>query len=417
MKKAAINKVKARICFNSRGEETVEVDLQVGDQIGRACSPSGASVGRFEAVSLPEGGASRAVELITRFSKRLVGLDASNTTSISRALREIDDTGNFSRIGGSSAYAVSLAAADAASRYLTIPLFKLLRRTGGYRLPLPLGNVLGGGKHAGNGAPDIQEYLICPLGAKSIREALECNRDVHREVRRRIEEKDSSFSGGRGDEGGWAPHLADDQCLELVSKALDIVSQQRGVKMAIGIDFAASSLWDEVSRAYVYKNWGARRDSGKQLDYVSEIIGKYSLFYVEDPFRDEDEEGFAELLKRNRGTLIVGDDLFATNRERLAFLSRPRVANAAIVKVNQAGTLGDALGFSKDARRRGMAVIASHRSGESVDSHLAHVAIATDSVMIKSGIVGGERVAKLNELLRISDLYSIRSLARVHPAQ
>lgn len=389
----------------------------MGDQVGRASSPSGASVGKFEAVGLPDGGASRAVELIARYSKRLVGLDASDPASISRTLREIDGTGNFSRIGGAAAYAASLAAAEAASRYLRMPLFKLLRRARGYRLPLPLGNVLGGGKHAGKGSPDIQEFLICPLGAKSFREALECNRDVHREVRKRIEEKDSSFSGGRGDEGGWAPHLPDDQCLELVSKAIEIVSQERGVEMALGIDFAASSLWDEGSRAYLYNNWGARRDSGEQLDYASEIIGTYKLFYVEDPFHDEDFEDFAELLNRKRGTLIVGDDLFATNRERLASLSRLKVANAAIVKVNQAGTLGDALEFAKEARRRGMTVIASHRSGESVDAHLAHVAIATDSVMIKSGIVGGERVAKLNELLRISDLYSIRSLARVHPTQ
>lgn len=417
MRRATIKKVKARVCFNSRGEETVEVDIQVGDQVGRASSPSGASVGKFEAVGLPDGGASRAVELIARYSKRLVGLDASDPASISRTLREIDGTGNFSRIGGAAAYAASLAAAEAASRYLRMPLFKLLRRARGYRLPLPLGNVLGGGKHAGKGAPDIQEFLICPLGAKSFREALECNRDVHREVRKRIEEKDSSFSGGRGDEGGWAPHLPDDKCLELVSKAIEIVSQERSVKMALGIDFAASSLWDEGSRAYLYNNWGARRDSGEQLDYASEIIGTYKLFYVEDPFHDEDFEDFAELLNRKRGTLIVGDDLFATNRERLASLSRSKVANAAIVKVNQAGTLGDALEFAKEARRRGMTVIASHRSGESVDAHLAHVAIATDSVMIKSGIVGGERVAKLNELLRISDLYSIRSLARVHPTQ
>ncbi len=403
MKRDSIESIKARICYDSRGDESIEVEVKVNGFIGRACAPRGASTGKYEAVSFSPNGVEATLRLLSDYSSKLIGFDASNPRSLSQLLREIDGTRNFSRIGGSAAYAISMATAEAFSKSKGISLYKMLLPKGPYLMPYPLGNVLCGGKHAGRGAPDIQEFLICPLGAKSIKEGLKANIAVHRELRKQIEKKDPYFTGGKGDEGGWAPHIKDEDAFELVSSSSKIVSGALGIDIRFGVDFASSSLWDDDAKAYIYDRSGIKRSPGEQLDFVMELVKKYHLLYLEDPFHEEDYDGFAELTKKLTNVYIVGDDIFVTDTSRLLKGVKMRAGNAAILKVNQAGTLGDALDFAENAKKYGYTLITSHRSGDTSDAHLAHIAIATKSKMMKSGVVGGERLSKLNELLRIDE--------------
>ncbi|MEM3436930.1 MAG: enolase [Nitrososphaerales archaeon] len=403
MEKAFIEAIKARVCYDSRGDESIEVDVKVNGFIGRACAPRGASTGKYEAISFNPKGIEATLELFFDYSPKLIGFDASDPYSLSELLREIDGTENFSRIGGSVAYAITMATAEAFSKAKGIPLYKMLLPKGPYLMPYPLGNVLCGGKHAGPGAPDIQEFLICPLGAKSIRESLKANIAVHKELKKQIEKKDPYFTGGKGDEGGWAPRVKDEEAFELVSLASQIVSDAFGFNIKLGVDFASSSLWDNNEKAYIYERSGVKRSSGEQLDFVVELVKNYHLVYLEDPFHEEAYDEFAELTKKLSKVYIVGDDIFVTNTSRLLKGIKMKAGNAAILKVNQAGTLGNALKFAENARKNNYTLITSHRSGDTSDVHLSHIAIATQSKMIKSGVVGGERLSKLNELLRIDE--------------
>ncbi|MCP8304678.1 MAG: enolase [archaeon] len=398
-----IESIKARICYDSRGDESIEVDVKVDGIVGRACAPRGASVGRREAVNFNPAGVEATLRLLFEYSPKLIGLDSFDTLLLSWVLKEIDGTENFSRIGGATAYAITVATAEATAKARGIPLYKLLSPEGDYSMPYPLGNVLGGGKHAGRGAPDIQEFLVCPVGAKSIKEAIKANIMVHKEVRKQIEKKDPYFTGGKGDEGGWAPHVKDEEAFELVSSSSKTVSDALGIDIRLGNDFASSSLWDDDEKMYIYSRAGVERSPGEQLDFIMDLVKKYHLFYLEDPFHEEAYDEFAELTKKLRGAYIVGDDLFVTNTSRLLKGAEIGAGNAAILKVNQVGTLGDAIEFAANARERSYALITSHRSGDTPDVHLAHIAIATQSKMIKCGVVGGERLSKLNELLRIDE--------------
>jgi len=413
MRRVSIESIKARICYDSRGDESIEVDIKVNGFIGRACAPRGASAGKYEAVSFNPNGVEATLRLLSDYSSKLIGFDASNPRSLSQLLREIDGTRNFSRIGGSTAYAISMATAEAFSKSKGIPLYKMLLPKGPYLMPYPLGNVLCGGKHAGRGAPDIQEFLICPLGAKTIKEGLKANIAVHKELRKQIEKKDPYFTGGKGDEGGWAPRIKDEDAFEQVSSSSKIVSDALGIDIRFGVDFASSSLWDDDAKAYIYDRSGIKRSSGEQIDFVIELVKKYHLLYLEDPFHEEAYDEFAELTKKLTNVYIVGDDIFVTNTSHLLKGVKMRAGNAAILKVNQAGTLGDALDFAENAKKHGYALITSHRSGDTSDAHLAHIAIATKSKMIKSGVVGGERLSKLNELLRIDEELGGCSMAKL----
>jgi enolase len=278
--------------------------------------------------------------------------------------------------------------------------------------PYPLGNVLGGGAHAGPGTPDIQEYLVVPIRAKSIREAVSMNIHVHRTLKRVLEFKDKRFTYGRGDEGAWAPNIYNRDALDAVEKACIDSGYALGKDIAIGIDFASSSLWDASKERYVYGREGKVLSKEEQLEYVSSLIKDYKLIYVEDPLHEEDFDGMSELVNRfNNSTYITGDDLLVTNVKRLDGAIKRGACNAAILKVNQAGSLFDALLFASKANSNGIRLITSHRSGESNDAHISHVAIATGSKMLKAGVVGGERIAKLNELIRIDELGIIKEMA------
>lgn len=398
-----IKEVVGRICFNSRGQETVEVDVKAGDGLGRAMAPAGASVGRFEAQNFPQQGVREALKLLKEYSPKLIGLDASDLKALTSTLRRIDGTANYSRIGGAVAYAISMAAAEAAASHLKKPLYSIISSKVEPKLPFPLGNFIGGGKHAGPGAPDIQEVLACPVGAKRIEEALRANITVHSEARRLIERKQPLFAGGRGDEGAWAANLGNEEALTLATEAVATASDKLGFRIRLGVDFAASSLWDEKEGVYVYARSGKKISPEEQIAFVAELKDRFDLFYLEDPLHEDAFEDFHELTESVKDTLVVGDDLLVTNPGRLKTALSKRSCNGAILKVNQAGSLGDALEFAELAAENNIVLTTSHRSGDTVDSHISHVAAATGSKMIKTGIVGGERVAKLNELLRINE--------------
>jgi len=401
-KKAPIDQVIARVCFNSRGEETIEVEVKVKGYLGRAAAPSGASVGKSEVVAYPQGSPRAAVLQFSKEVDRLKGVDAADPEAVRQALRQLDGGERYGRIGGSIAYAFSLAAIQAGARFNGTFIHKILSDSP-CTLPYPLGNVLGGGKHAGRGTPDIQEFLVCPTGAKTILDALAANASVHREVGVELARRDPSFTAGRGDEGAWAPKISDDEALEVMAEQAEKVTATLGIKISLGLDFAASSLWDEKTQRYVYARRGKTRDPQDQLQYVLDLVKRYNLFYVEDPLHEEAFDEFADLTRKLSGCYVTGDDLFVTNTGRLLKASAIGAGNAAILKVNQVGTLADALDFARLASEKGYSIITSHRSGETPGAHIADVAIATGSKMLKSGVVGGERVDKLNRLLRIEE--------------
>ena len=398
-----ITAVLGRLCFNSRGQETVEVNVKAGAGLGRAMAPAGASVGKFEAQNFPQQGVREALRLLKEYSTELIGLDASDPKALTLALRRIDGTPNYSRIGGAVAYAVSMAAIEAAAAHLDKMCCSIISPNVEPRLPFPLGNFIGGGKHAGPGAPDIQELLACPVGAERIEDALRANIAVHAEARRLIEKKQPLFAGGKGDEGAWAANLGNEEALTLAAEAVASVSDKLGFRIKLGVDFAASSFWDEKEGVYVYARSSKRLKPKEQIEYVAELKDRFDLFFLEDPLHEEAFEDFCELTKSVKDALVVGDDLLVTNPNRLKTALSKRSCNGAILKVNQAGSLGDALEFAELAAANNIVLTTSHRSGDTVDSHISHVAVATGSKMLKTGIVGGERIAKLNELLRINE--------------
>ncbi|MFB5612833.1 MAG: enolase, partial [Nitrosarchaeum sp.] len=292
-------------------------------------------------------------------------------------------------------------------------LFQILSSESSFKFPFPIGNILGGGAHAGPGTPDIQEILICAIGAKTIREAIEINLAVHKELRRVLEKEDPSFTNGRGDEGGWAPKLKNEKALELSAKSCENLGYTLGKEVALGVDFASSTQWDEEKQKYVYQRGGFVNSSEQQIEFAANIIQKYKLIYAEDAVHEEAFEDMAELTAKFPNTLITGDDLTVTNKDILDKAIKLKSCNAAILKVNQAGSLYDAFEFAKVANQNNIKLITSHRSGESTDSHISHIGLATKSKMLKVGVVGGERVAKLNELIRLSEHDLIRGMAEI----
>ena len=419
---AKISSVAGRIIYNSRGSKTVEVDVISDNRfLGRVCAPSGASVGKYEAVSFPSGTNTpeASLQILNDNSHRFVGLDSSDISAVHAVLKELDgNTQNYSGIGGSLAFATSIASVESASKALNQPLFQTLSSKSSsssksFKFPFPLGNILGGGAHAGPGTPDIQEILVCAIGSKTVEDAIDVNLSVHKELRKVIEEADSTFTNGRGDEGGWAPKLNNQQALEISAKACENLGYTLGREVSLGVDFASSTQWDENKKQYVYERAGFENSPGEQVDFVADIIRQFKLVYAEDAVHEEAFEDMAELTSRFPNTMITGDDLTVTNKDILKKAITAKSCNAAILKVNQAGGLYDALEFADEATQNNIRLITSHRSGESNDSQICHIGIATHSKMLKVGVVGGERVAKLNELLRLSSDDLIYGMAEV----
>jgi enolase len=409
-----ITSIEGRILYNSRGSKTIEIDIISSSKfLGRVCAPSGASVGKYEAVSFPNEKPEESLRILNENSKKFVGLETSDLKTIHETLRNIDQSSNYSKIGGALAFAVTIASMESAAKSQDKFLFQILSSESSFRFPFPLGNILGGGAHAGPGTPDIQEILICAKGAKTIREAIDTNLQVHKELRLVLEKEDPNFTNGRGDEGGWAPKLKNDEALEFSAKACENLGFTLGKEVSLGVDFASSTQWSEEKQKYVYDRAGFVNSSEQQIEFAADIIKKYKLIYAEDAVHEEAFEDMAELTAKFPDTLVTGDDLTVTNKDILTKAIKLKSCNAAILKVNQAGSLYDALEFAKVANQNNIKLITSHRSGESTDSHISHIGLATKSKMLKVGIVGGERVAKLNELIRLSEHDLIRGMAEI----
>jgi enolase len=409
-----ITSIEGRIIHNSRGSKTIEVDIISDNQyLGRTSAPSGASVGKYESVSFPEGGPKESLRILNENSKKFLELESSDLKSIDETLKSIDMTPNYSKIGGGLAYAITIASMESASKAVEKQLFELISKQNEYRFPIPIGNILGGGAHAGPGTPDIQEILISAPGAKTIRDAIETNFKVHKELRNVIEKTDPSFTNGRGDEGGWAPKCDNEKALELCAKACENLGYTLGKEVSLGVDFASSTQWNEERHLYEYERAGFENTPEKQIEFAASIIEKYKLIYAEDAVHEEGFEDMSELVSKFPKTMITGDDLTVTNKDILKKAIENKSCNAAILKVNQAGSLYDALEFAKVASNNNIKLITSHRSGESIDSQISHIGIGTNSKMLKVGVVGGERIAKLNELIRLSGHDLIRGMAEV----
>ena len=302
---------------------------------------------------------------------------------------------------------------ESSSKVLEQPLFQTLSSETTFKFPFPLGNILGGGAHAGPGTPDIQEILICATGSKTIEHAIETNLAVHKELRSVLEKEDPNFTNGRGDEGGWAPKLENQKALEVSAKACENLGFTLGKEVSLGVDFASSTQWDEKKGKYVYNRAGFENSTGEQIEFASDIIDKFKLVYAEDAVHEEAFEDMSEITSKFPNTLVTGDDLTVTSKDILTKAINSKSCNAAILKVNQAGSLYDALEFANVANQNNVKLITSHRSGESTDSQISHIGLATKSKMLKVGIVGGERVAKLNELLRLSEHDLICGMAEI----
>ncbi|MDD1658700.1 MAG: enolase [Methanomicrobiales archaeon] len=391
-----IELIRMRTILDSRGNPTVEAEVWTENGFGRASAPSGASTGAYEAKTRP---AREAVEdAATRLIPSLIGEDAADQIGFDELLRELDGTPDFSSIGANVAVSLSLANAKAAASARGLELFRYLGGIFVTSTPLPLGNVIGGGAHA-PGATEIQEFLVVPTGAADAGEAVFANAAVHRKVKEILSARGRTC--GKGDEGAWAPEIDDRTAFDVVREAVDAVSDELKISINMGIDVAASQLYGDGR--YRYRE--AERTTEEQIAYMAELIDAYGLVYVEDPLHEDDFAGFADLTRQvNDRCLICGDDLFVTSAERIMTGIEAGSADCVLIKPNQVGTLTETFEAVKLAHRHGMETVMSHRSGETTDDTIAHLATAFGCIFLKCGVVGGERTAKLNELIRIEEI-------------
>jgi len=395
----SIERARIRKILDSRGNPTVEVEVVAGAALATAAAPSGASTGSHEVTAFPPGGIDAAIRTFAEsVAPRLVGLDPADGRHIDGLLHQIDSSPKFSKVGGNVAVAVSIACARAAAKSRGLPLYRFLAgdRTPG--IPFPMGNVIGGGRHA-IGGTTIQEFLSVARGPTASASSF-ANAEVHGEVRDRLTSRLGDGALGRGDEGAWVAQIPDETALEIVTEACVAVSKARGFPVRPALDFASS----EFFRGGEYRYRGGALTPREQIDYVEDLVDRFALFSVEDPLEQEDYGAWADLTARIGGRcMVVGDDIFATNASRLERGIGLGAANAILIKPNQVGTLTDTEATVDLARRSGYHTVMSHRSGETGDDAIAHLAVAFGCVAIKTGAVGGERVAKLNELIRIEE--------------
>jgi enolase len=406
-----IEDIIARKIFNNRGEETIEVDVITTSGFGRSAAPAGKSRGKAEVVYYPTGGVDAAIKKVEDLvTPEMAGLNADYQEEIDNTLHEIDGTNNFKGIGGNTAFAVSIANAEAAANSHGLLLFQFLGGSTATVLPYPLGNCISGGQHALKGrSPDIQEFLALPYGAETFLEAATANSMIHKKIGSALKKKDKNFTAGKSDEGAWIASINDTEAFEIIAKACEEVGNELDFECGFGVDMATSGLWKEKEEVYEYATENKQRDTGEQIEYVKDLIEKYHLAYVEDPFHEEDFKSFAELTKKTKDCLICGDDLFTTNNERLTQGAKIGAGNAIIIKVNQIGTLTDALETIMTAQRNAYSCVMSHRSGDTTDWHIAHLAVAFNCPVIKTGTVEGARIAKINELIRIEQFLGDRA--------
>lgn len=406
-----ITDVYAREVLDSRGNPTVEVEVITENSFGRAIVPSGASTGVFEACELRDGdkkryfgkGVKKAVENVnTKIADEIIGMNVFEQALLDKKMCSLDGTDNKSNLGANAILGVSLALADAASKALGIPLYRYIGGTDAKVLPVPMMNILNGGAHADNNV-DIQEFMIMPVGAENFRVALRQCAEVYHTLKTVIKEQGGAT--GVGDEGGFAPNLStDEKALELIVKAIEKAGYNTTHDFKIAID-AAASEWIDEDGNYKLPKSGKVYKKSELVDFWAGLCDKYPIFSIEDGVSEEDWEGW-DLLSKRLGDKIqlVGDDLFVTNTKRLKRGISEGVANSILIKVNQIGTLTETLEAIEMAQKAGYTAVLSHRSGETEDTAIADIAVATNAGQIKSGApCRSERVAKYNRLLRIEE--------------
>ncbi|TFB71299.1 phosphopyruvate hydratase [Cryobacterium glaciale] len=406
---ALIEAVDAREILDSRGNPTIEVEVLLGDgTVSRAAVPSGASTGVFEAYELRDGdkaryqgkGVLKAVEaVIDDLGPAVEDIDATDQRIVDLVLIEADGTDNKERLGANAILGVSLAVAKAAASSAGLPLFRYLGGPNAHTLPVPLMNIINGGSHADNDV-DIQEFMIVPLGAESFSEALRWGVETYHSLKALLQSK--GLSTGLGDEGGFAPNLPSNRAaLDLIVEAIENAGYVPGKDIALALDVAASEFFKDGS----YNFEGKKLSAAEMSAYYTELVTDYPLVSLEDPLEEDDWDGYVHLTAELGDKVqIVGDDLFVTNPERLAKGLTLKAANSILVKVNQIGTLTETLDAVSIAQRAGYTAIISHRSGETEDTFIADLAVATDAGQIKTGAPArSERVAKYNQLLRIEE--------------
>ncbi len=407
---ASIDAVGAREILDSRGNPTVEVEVALDDgTLSRAAVPSGASTGAFEAVELRDGGdryngkgVQQAVAAVMDdIAPEIVGLEASEQRILDQALRDLDATPDKSRFGANAILGVSLAVARAAAASADLPLFRYVGGPNAHLLPVPMMNILNGGAHADSNV-DVQEFMIAPIGAPTFSESLRMGTEVYHALKSVLKAK--GLATGLGDEGGFAPNLDSNRAaLDLILEAVEQTGLVAGVDIALALDVAASEFYSADDNGYRFE--GTIRSADEMIEYYTELVEGYPIVSVEDPLDEEDWDGWIALTTElDEQVQLVGDDLFVTNPERLARGIEAGAANALLVKVNQIGTLTETLDAVDLAHRHGYRCMMSHRSGETEDTTIADLAVATNCGQIKTGAPArSERVAKYNQLLRIED--------------
>ena len=416
-KEMLIRDIFAREILDSRGNPTIEAEVLAGENIvGRAAVPSGASTGKYEAVELRDQeeryggkGVERAVENVNScLAKAVIGMNVFDQKEIDRALCKADGTENKSNLGANAILGVSMAAARAAAKGLNIPLYRYLGGVQAKKMPVPMMNILNGGVHADNPL-DIQEFMIVPVRETSFRERLRICAEIYHMLRAVL--KGKGLQTGVGDEGGFAPELADTkEALRTIRDAAERAGYRMGRDIMIALDVAASELYIEEKGGYIFAGEGKKgepvvRTTEEMISYYEELVEEFPIFSIEDPLDEEDWDGWKQLTKKigNR-VQLVGDDLFVTNAQRLRKGIELGAANAILIKVNQIGTLSETFETIKTAQEAGYNVIVSHRSGETEDTIIADIAVAFNTGQIKTGApCRSERVAKYNRLLRIEE--------------
>ncbi|WP_424465098.1 phosphopyruvate hydratase [Pseudoclavibacter helvolus] len=406
---ALIDVVHAREILDSRGNPTVEVEVLLDDgSTGRAAVPSGASTGAFEAFELRDGDADRylgkgvekAVEaVIDEIDPAIEFFDASDQRLVDEELKELDGTPNKKRLGANAILGVSLAVAKAAADSAGLPLFRYVGGPNAHVLPVPMMNIINGGAHADNGI-DVQEFMILPIGAETFSEALRWGTEVYHQLKKTLHSK--GYATGLGDEGGFAPDLPNTRAaLDLIVEAIGATKYELGTDIVLGMDVASSEFFKDGK----YHFEGAEVTAEEMTAFYEKLVADYPIVTIEDPLDEDDWSGYQALTAAIGGKVqIVGDDLFVTNPERLQRGIDEGAANSLLVKVNQIGTLTETLDAVSLAQRAGYTAILSHRSGETEDATIAHLAVATNSGQIKTGAPARtDRVAKYNELLRIEE--------------
>lgn len=413
-----IRDIYAREILDSRGNPTIEVEVLVGESIiGRASVPSGASTGQFEAVEIRDGeeryngmGVENAVDHVNAvIAPEIIGMNVFAQNEIDEYMLHLDGTGNKSNLGANAILGVSMAVARAGALALEMPLFRYLGGSNSKRMPVPMMNILNGGKHADN-TVDFQEFMIMPVGASCFREALRMGAEIYHALKELLKQK--GMSTGVGDEGGFAPDLPNAKAtLELIVDAIQKAGYQEGKEVVIALDVAASELYDKKTKRYLFEGESkmcqetVSRSVFDMIEYYKELVEKFPIVSIEDPLDEEDWEGWEMLTNcLGRKVQLVGDDLFVTNKSRLQKGIERKVANAILIKVNQIGTLSEAFETIELAKKSGYNTIISHRSGETCDSIIADIAVAFQSGQIKTGApCRSERVEKYNQLIRIEE--------------